>query len=142
MLTPAVGVEQAEEWSHHEHYADHDGDPASRPNPQDGVSQCLLALAVEIGVRLVENDQKRTTVEGTRQGEPLALSVLPPVLRWVAQLRSALRLGPGWVAQAQRSEPASLAAWTAGSVARQPVVGCRVRRPSRATVPERQRESG
>ena len=39
----------------------------------DGVGQCFLALAVEVGVRLVQDEERGVAVEGAGQSDPLAL---------------------------------------------------------------------
>src|SRR5687767_9756832 len=52
----------------------HDDDAASRPNPLDGLRQGPLPLRVEIGIRLVQNDQEWIAIECARQRDPLALA--------------------------------------------------------------------
>ena len=53
---------------------DDDDDAAARAHAEDGAGQRLLALAVEIGVRLVEHDQERVAVERAGQRDALALA--------------------------------------------------------------------
>ena len=53
---------------------DHDGNGAARAQPQDCARQRLIAFGVEIGIRLVQYDQKRIAVEGARKRDALRLS--------------------------------------------------------------------
>ena len=51
-----------------------DDDAAAGPDTQDGLREGLLALAVEIRIRLVQHDQERIAIEraGQRDALPLA----------------------------------------------------------------------
>ena len=52
---------------------DDDDDPAAATHVQDRLCQRLLALGVEIGGGLIEHDQERFAVEGTREPDTLPL---------------------------------------------------------------------
>jgi hypothetical protein len=51
-----------------------DDNTATAPHPQNSLGQGVLAFRIEIGIRLVENDQERITVKrpGKRNALPLA----------------------------------------------------------------------
>ena len=49
-------------------------DAAAFPHPLDGPGQRMLALVVEVGVRLVEDDKERIAVERAGETDALALS--------------------------------------------------------------------
>ena len=53
---------------------DHDDDAAARPNAQNGAGQGVVAVAIEIGIGLVENDQERIAVKRPGEPDPLALA--------------------------------------------------------------------
>ena len=57
----------------------HHADAAARPHPLDRLSQRAFALRVEVGVRLIEDDEERIAVQGPSQPDTLALAGRKPV---------------------------------------------------------------
>ena len=51
-----------------------DDDAAARPHAHDGAAERLVALRVEIRVRLIEHDQERIAIERPRQRNALGLT--------------------------------------------------------------------
>ena len=52
----------------------HDHDAAARAHAQDRLRQRLVAVGIEIGIRLVQHDQERIAIERARQRDALALA--------------------------------------------------------------------
>ena len=58
-----------------------------RTNAKNGLCQRLLALGIEVRIRLIEHNQERLAIERARQCDPLALSgrqASPPSPIWVS----------------------------------------------------------
>ena len=53
--------------------SDHDCNAAARADAKNCAGQSRLAVAVEVRVWFVQNDEKRIPIEGARKSDPLAL---------------------------------------------------------------------
>ncbi|MNT65893.1 hypothetical protein D3C72_2039140 [compost metagenome] len=52
---------------------DNDGHTATLTNAENGRRQRILTFGIEIGIRLIEHDEKGVSIKRPRKGDPLFL---------------------------------------------------------------------